>query len=294
MKLFVLPLDEKFRPSREVPPYPPHDKGYGVEEDFFDYMREHPEMIADDASGADYHYLPVFWTAYHVNHEHGRTGQRELNERVKSVLLNSDKTFTICQYDDGPRIDTGRTLLFLAARIKQNGIDIPLLSHPHSLTLKNQIDRFRKSFTASFIGALKTHEIRKDMAHILKERSDILISSGSTAVFREIMLRSLVALCPRGSSGNSFRFYEAMQLGVVPFLIGDLDTRPFKDVIDWDKCSLYCEHPSHILPTLKRYSRRQLLCMGRAAKRVYQEYLTYGKWCPYVLEELQEHFPKRC
>ena len=79
------------------------------------------------------------------------------------------------------------------------------------------------------------------MAKELKLFKNVLIKekSVSSRAFAKEILQSEIALCPRGHGGDSFRFYEAMQLGVAPLFIGDIDTRPFKSQIDWNKCSFY-------------------------------------------------------
>jgi hypothetical protein len=101
------------------------------------------------------------------------------------------------------------------------------------------------------------------------------------------MLRSYIALCPRGYGGSSFRFYEAMQLGVVPLLIGDIDTRPFKPFLDWDHLSLYARSVDKALGVLDSYTTDELLQFGERARRVWKERLTFGKWCRYVFKELE-------
>jgi hypothetical protein len=78
-----------------------------------------------------------------------------------------------------------------------------------------------------------------------------------------------------------------MQLGVVPFLIGDQDVRPFKNKIDWEKISIYTDSPAKISRILDKYSTDQLLSMGKAARLVWQNQLTYQKWCNLALEELK-------
>jgi hypothetical protein len=125
------------------------------------------------------------------------------------------------------------------------------------------------------------------MARALEHRSDVLIRDGDFGeqVFVETLLSSAVALCPRGYSG-SFRFYEAMQLGVVPLLIHDWDTRPFKRLIDWESCSLYLPSTVGIEEILDKFDEDTLYEMGRRASEVYREHLEYQKWCSHALEEL--------
>jgi hypothetical protein len=147
------------------------------------------------------------------------------------------------------------------------------------------------------------------MAKSLRSRGDIYIFDGikrsksiSMRAFekyvplwpkREIrffvrkMLESYVALCPRGHGGSSFRFFEAMQLGVVPFLIGDLDTRPFKRFINWDELSSFSQSVSEVNEILDSLKEADLILMGKKAAEIWKTELTYQKWCKYVLWELE-------
>lgn len=91
-----------------------------------------------------------------------------------------------------------------------------------------------------------------------------------------------------GYGGSSFRFFEAMQLGIVPFLIGDIDTRPFKKFINWGKVSFYSNSVSDFTNVLNSSTKSDLLSMGKRAEMVWKEQLTYQKWCQYVIKELEE------
>ena len=107
--------------------------------------------------------------------------------------------------------------------------------------------------------------------------------------FVNLMLDSYIALCPRGTGGQSFRMYEAMQIGTVPLYISDVDCRPFRNWIDWDICSLYvptAEGLNDYLESLVPY-KDKLLKMGELARRTYFDHLVYAKWCKYVIRELE-------
>jgi hypothetical protein len=78
-----------------------------------------------------------------------------------------------------------------------------------------------------------------------------------------------------------------MQLGVAPFLIGNIDTRPFKPFLDWDRVSLYARSVDEALGVLDSYTTEELLQFGERAKRVWKERLTFGRWCKYVFKELE-------
>jgi hypothetical protein len=202
------------------------------------------------------------------------------------AIIDSKKTFCVCQYDDGPLVDLGETRQFLASRKTNYGFDVPLLCKQH----KKPFFKKNKVFLASFIGRFNTHEIRLRIFELLKNKKNILIVDRSSGVkfFVNNTLKSFVSLCPRGYGGSSFRFFEAMQLGVVPFLIGDIDTRPFKDFIDWNKVSFYTDDVNKIESILKSVSEDNFLIMGKRAKNLYENDIGYGNWCKYLLKELEK------
>jgi len=284
MKIYILPVSHKLQPTQQIQLYPAHNKDFGVEQDFFRYVINNQHFLTDDPQFADWHYLPVFWTRWHVNHNFAQNGVEELQDAVERSILNKDKTFTICQYDDGPVVDLGSTTIFLASRKTNSGIDIPLLCSPHRVPLFKPA----KKYLASFIGRLATYPLRQQVFDEIKGRNDVYLFDGNkgTRFFVQKTLQSKIALCPRGYGGSSFRLFEAMQLGVVPFLIGDIDTRPFKKYIDWDEISFYLTSAdclNDMLGSLDATITRQ---MGEKAAKIWQHELSYQRWCKYVIKEL--------
>lgn len=286
MKIYILPLDNKLRPEDQSWRYPKHSEKFGVEQDFSEYLQKNPEFVTNNPGLADWHYLGIYWTRWHINHDFAKTGLDELQEAVDKAIINDKKTFTICQYDDGPVVNTGNTVQFLASRKTPSGFDIPLLCSTHRLPL------FRpwKKYLASFAGHLGTHEIRKEMFNELRDKKDVLIFNGNkgSRYFIKTTLQSYVALAPRGYGGSSFRFFEIMQLGVAPFLIGEPDTRPFKDYISYDDFSLYTNDSKKITELLNSKIENEFLKMGKIARKIYKEKLAYQKWCQFVIKKLSE------
>jgi len=293
MKIYILPTEKKFQPESQRNRFPKHNKDFGIEQDFYKYLLK-GDMTVNDPQEADWHYLPVFWTRWHVNHDFGQYGLDELQSEINRVILDDKKTFTICQYADGPLIDIKKTRLFLSSRTA-DGIDIPLLSTSHKKM------KINKKYLASFIGNFEAHPIRQEIADLFRNREDISIintlknkrsllnriyPSRFTHTFVKMILESYISLCPRGHGGDSFRSYESMQLGVVPFFIGDIDTRPFKEFINWDEISFYADNAQDVVRIIDSVSKEQLVLMGEKSKKVYEEKLTYGKWCPFVIKEL--------
>lgn len=286
MKVHVLPVPKVLRPGAQPFRYPKHNQDFGIEQDFFEYILGSPHLLTDDPDEASWHYLPVFWTRWHLNHDYAKHGREELQEAVDRVMRDDSKTFTICQYDDGPLTDVGRTVQFLASRKTPEGRDVPLLSSPHKKLFWNP----RKKYLASFVGRVSTHPVRARMTEALRKQSNVFIFDGDRGprFFVRRTMASYLALAPRGYGGSSFRFFEALQLGVVPLLIGDLDTRPFKRFIDWASCSFYVSDPEKLHAFINTLYPDRLIDMGRCGAEMYRNCLTFGKWCGFVLRELEQ------
>jgi len=285
MKIHILKTPQETRPDTQAFTYPLHNADYGVEQDFLDYLQKNRHLTTEDASEARWHYLPIYWTRWHLNHGYGKSGLLELQSQIDSSILDDAKTFTVCQYDDGPLAEVGKTVLFLSSRKVASGVDIPLLSTAH----RKPFFRRRKKYLASFTGRLDTHPLRQEMAEALKERRDVYLYDGNKGpnFFVDIMLRSHLALCPRGYGGSSFRLFEAMQLGTVPLLVGDIDTRPFKNFLAWDRFSFYAPTVAAIGRILDDCNALDLPKMASQARGAFSGDLCFGKWCKFVLKELE-------
>lgn len=286
MYIYLIKTREETRPDSQVFSYPKHNDDYGVEQDFYDYLICHYPFITDDPDKALWHYLPVYWTRWHLNHDYGKTGVGELENSLADCLTDSSRTFTICQYEDGPLIPLDKTTIFYPCRKEVEGYDIPLLSR--ELAEPWLFKPKSKKYLASFMGRISTHPLRAQMRNELSGLKDVFVYDGNlgTSLFVRKLLQSKVALCPRGYGGTSFRFYESMQLGVPPVLISDIDTRPFKNDIDWDVCSFYVKDVKELKSLLGNMDRYDTDRMGVKAKEVWYNCLRYGVWCKYVIKTL--------
>jgi hypothetical protein len=288
--IHILDVDPRLQPGAADLPYPQHNADFGIEQDFLRYLRRTPGALAPSAQAATWHYLPAFWTRWHFNHDWGRVDNDLLTRLAHGAMFDAERTFTVCQNDDGPMVDLGATQLFLASRKSPVGIDVPLLSVP---LWAPRIPR-RRRFLAGFIGRLSTHPLRERMALALEGREDVFVTGDLTGPkrFAKAILSCRIGLSPRGYGGSSFRLYEIAQLGRVPYLIGEWDTRPFKRFIDWDAISLWSATPEEAPAVIDSKSPAELDAMGRRAARVWADDLTFGKWCRYVLRELAELSPR--
>ncbi|MCC8425722.1 exostosin family protein [Mucilaginibacter sp. UR6-11] len=296
MKILILNTPPALTPKSQAFKYPAHNKDYGVEQDFLRWLKKQPDIVTNDLTAADWHYLPVFWTRWHINHNFATDGEglNELQAAVDKIIIDDSKTFTVTQFDGGTLLNLGQTIEFTAARTTNKGIDIPILCSPHRkppLPLK-------KDYLASFNGAFDTHPIRMELLKRYKDNADILVQGGLPTRFYKRWfwgksfnintMKSYIALSPRGTSCNSFRFFEAMQLGTAPCLLGDVDARPFKKFIPWDEISYYAATVDELDQLLRNLDKNEALERGRKAFQYWKNELFYQKWCKYVLKELEQ------
>ena len=285
ISIWRIPTPEFLRPMESPFRYPSYSKDWGVEQDFDQFICK-SSFIAADPKSASHHYLPIYWTRYWLLNSYATFGKNELESYIKSISIDESKLFTVCQYDDGPlcelRFGKG---LFLASRKNPSiGIDIPLLAS----RIPTLPYRPKKRYLMSFAGRFDTHPIREELRKQCTNNIDIFVSTKRLHVlaYARLLQQSYVALCPRGYGGSSFRFFEAMQLGVVPCLIGDIDTRPFKEEIDWAAVSFYFQDPKEAITAIQSIEKSELARMGRLAKRIYESKLCFPNWNWSVLNKL--------
>jgi len=296
MKIFILAPPSLLRPLKQSFQYPSHNKDYGVEQDFYIWLIKQKSILTDDPNEASWHYLPVYWTRWHINHNFAANGEGlvQLQKEIDAVIIDDKKTFTITQFDGGTLIDTGLATIFTAARTTNPGIDIPILCSPHR---KPPIP-VKKRLVASFNGSFSTHQLRVEMEKRFSTDPDILIQGCLPTRFYKRWLwaksynintmASYVALSPRGTSCNSFRFFEAMQLGVAPCLVGDVDVRPFKNFIPWDEISYYASSVDELESLLHNLDKKEAIEKGKKAYEYWKNEIYYQKWCKYIIKELEQ------
>ena len=285
LKIFKVSVSPDLMPKKAPFRYPSYSKDWGVEQDFLEFL-EHSDLLTENKNAASHHYLPIFWTRYWVKRNYGREGVGELNLYLKSLGLDESKLFTVCQYDDGPLIDLsfGKGLFLSSRKTESIGGDIPLIASdlPRIWPIR------RKIHMMSFAGRFDTHPIRMELRAVASKSKNVYIPTGelSPRRFTQLLQQSFVVLCPRGYGGSSFRFYEAMQAGSVPCLIGDIDTRAFKSQIPWERISFYFKTPAQAVSEIEKTDTSLLEEMGSLAKIYYDELLKFGRWNDLLINDL--------
>jgi hypothetical protein len=234
MRLRIIDVPNIFRPLCRII-NPPHQKdSLMIEEKAFNYFK-------NKNIESDYIYVPISWTAFHVNNNFGRN-LKDLSLYCNSLSKKypSEKFFTIVQYDGGTLIPFDNCKIFACSGNfnspignNSNYVPIPLLSDPHDYKPT------RKKFLASFTGNFQTHPIRDKMFNILSLNKGFKFSKPSryfnNFFYKKNMIKSIFALCPRGYGPASFRMYEALQMKLIPIYISDEFWLPYNDQISWKK-----------------------------------------------------------
>lgn len=275
---------EQFRPTPKYPVYPPYHKNEYLEDYFYSKFTKELPLVNRD-------YIGISWTTLYCDNK--RNGlQQFLNE-----IPTNGKYFTVSQHDDAPsEILPEDTLCFSAGGNIQgkNIIPIPLVCSSLPVQIPENIER---KVLASFVGSA-THPIRIKMAESCKSNKNIAIymkgwtpsvSQNEFETFINLTANSKFCLCPRGYGLNSFRLYEAMQLGSVPVVITNNFYLPWKDELDWSKFSVLVSEKQipDLGDILAEYSEEQILFMQKEGKKLWKEYFSMDGLYKNILKRIK-------
>ena len=264
-----------------MPPYPPYHHGRYMEEYFYYFYKENKSFF--DKTG--YTIMPIFWTSAYVQ-------QIDLQPYI-DCLPKDLKYFCISQHDDSVKEKLPEGTKVFSAGGNSGGIPIPLVCSDIENVNKKEKDIF-----CSFVGSL-THETRIKMHDCLKKDPMFYfsVSDWSWSIekqkenhFIDTISRSKFTLCPRGYGAQSFRFYEALQLGSVPIYIhDDISWMPYSDVLDWNTFSinLHINDIGLLKEKLLSISDDQLNSMTETGGRVYNDFFSMKNLPLQILNRLK-------
>jgi hypothetical protein len=281
----VIYTRDDLRPTPTYPTYPPYHRGAYLEDYFYNkFIKDNPEVNRD--------YIAISWTTLYCENK---------DKNIQSFLDSLDQSkqyFTVLQHDDAPRhILPPDTLCFSAGGnvSGKNIIPIPLICSqlPKQLIIKEE----EKKYIASFVGSA-THPIRIKMGEALFGKDDyqIWIKQWSPSVnksefelFLELASKSKYLLCPRGYGLNSFRLYEAFQLGCVPVIITDKPYLPWQDELNWNEFSVLIDYSNIlnidlILKNIKDHTYHSMLEKG---KKIYNTHFTLDGVYDNIIKKLK-------
>jgi hypothetical protein len=168
--------------------------------------------------------------------------------RVPNLKLNGG--FTICQHTRFEWIipimkQLGLDTLFTPHVVKGKRYDVTVLPFPH-YAVNGTGPANKKNIFYSFIGH-DTHKIRKKLfagVHpqdsLIKKRKNWHFWSENQQQekkeYQNVLARSRYSLCPPGFGPSTLRFWESLQAGAIPVLIGDEMWLP--EPFDWSSCTV--------------------------------------------------------
>ena len=236
------------KPSTDIV-YPPFKDGLYIEEYFDRYWRglEFPgkENVI---------YLDVYW--HNVFHLNGGLKKVMAVMRPAIELLchraacEGKRIFTVCQWDD----------LFMEGKKPPNlmvfsvgntyTVPLPLLVEDRHYTLQRQkrIPFDEKTLLCSFVGSA-THPVRNRVVAAFQNVPNVAVCSRASwniqvphdhvREFIETTQKSKFGLAPRGYGPSSFRFFEIMEMGVIPVYIHDGENAlPYQEFLDYSRFSI--------------------------------------------------------
>jgi Exostosin family. len=206
----ILQIPKQFQPRNRVK-YPPHNDMV-LEEYVFD-------AIKNMSIKTRLAYLPVFWTTYYCCHKYGQ--DKIAVQHIKDFCSTvKEPWFTVSQFDCGILFKHQEMPVeFVSMSAGGEGDEILPLS---SYAWPDSDIRPPQKYIASFIGYKAIHPIRKKMFDLLQDLEGFYIEDASNKpYYKDVMLQSRYALCPRGCGKTSFRLYEAMQMGTEPIYLSD-------------------------------------------------------------------------
>jgi hypothetical protein len=196
-------------------------------------------------------YIPLPWTNFQINNWFNTTKnllQDKLDEWTKNNPSNNGY-FTVVQYDDGPLLKLPENTIIYGAC--SGHIPIPLIyeDKENKLITRCIFKDFKdKQILCSFVGTI-THNIRKIIVDTYKNNSNFKFNINNTwdpnvsitkqDDFINTSCNSKFGLAPRGYGRSSFRFFELLNMKIIPIYVwDDIEWLPYKDILDYSKFSI--------------------------------------------------------
>lgn len=269
---------EGYRPTPSYPTYPPYHTGLYLEDYFYDWYYKNDidtQRIL----------IPVSWTTCYI--ESRDSGLQE----ILDSLDQSKKYFSVCQFDDGIKHSLPKDTIQFNAGGNSGGIPVPLIC---SKIPAEDIEKFKSEKTklCSFTGSL-THPIRSKMYNEFIDKSDceIFVKQWNASVkeneyesYLSSALKSKFLLCPRGYGLNSFRLYEAFQLGCVPVIISDNMFLPWEDELDWSEFSVLANNCERLHFNLENISDSSYNTMLEVGQQLFKDYFSLEGMCKQIVK----------
>jgi len=274
---------DDLRPVPSYPTYPPYHVGPYLEDYFIN-------RFTGDSPNCNRDFIAVSWTTLYCE---GKTNG--LQDFLNS-LPRDRKYFTVSQHDDAPaHVLPSNTLCFSAGGNVRgtNIIPIPLICSELPVVKQHT----NKTILASFVGS-NTHRIRMKIFEKYKTSNNIIVhmkgwtpsvSHDDFTTFVDLTIKSTFCICPRGYGLNSFRLYEAMQLGCIPVIVTDELYLPWSDELDWNTFAVIVHENliNNLEEILQSYSNELILKMQNKLQEIYPKYFNMNGMYNNIIERLK-------
>lgn len=292
------------RPRWHLPPYPPYHEGLYLEEFFYKkYLQSKPLFDCYERT-----LIPIFWTSCYMQ----QIDVQPYIDALVEQLGSNTKFFVVAQHDDAIKENLPDDTLCFCAGGNNGGIPIPLICAPiprhHTTHIRyhweDHVRLEEKSYACSFIGSI-THPIRQKLFDKLVAKPgfefitkgwSFKIGNDQQEMFFDYTRRSMFTLCPRGYGAQSFRTYEAIQLGSIPIYVHD-DNKwlPFEDKIDWESFSLVVHEDKidQIPDMIGSISEQKYEEMRREGKAIWKHYFTLDGVANQIYNYINEDYHRK-
>lgn len=289
-------VSDKYRPLIPNHRYPPFLNGRHFEEYFYDFWQDLPET-----DKTNLHYIDIYWLNLH---KLGRFNRAEIQKLVDDECKIAKQTnkipFTLCQWDDNIEVKKPDNLIVYSIGTSKD-VPMPLLVEDVTNRLLNveRIPFHKKKYLASFVGT-HTHNVRRTLHSHYKDDKDFsfkirgswtnVVSDDLANLFINTTQDSKFGLAPRGYGASSFRYFELIQMGVIPVYIHDGDNAlPFRDEIDYSKfsVSVHIKDTGKLKEILEGIDETKYAEMVAELESVKHRF-TLLESCRYVLRNLEQ------
>lgn len=230
-------------------------------------------------------YLPILWTNFYISRDYASKDMSDLQDFLNTLDKN-EKYFTIVQWDDGIINDISGLDIKVLSSGGVGNYPIPLINMPHK-----KVERYKDIF-ASFLGCVfGRHKIREKLYEQFHNKSGYVFEEKSEFHrFKEVMERSVFALCPRGYGKTSFRINEALNLGAVPVYVYDDPWVPFADKFPFEEYGVLIHESKigEIDKILKDISTEKIETLRKNGKYAYENFYSYQGCYDQILEVIND------
>jgi len=280
--------------------YPPFKNGKYIEEYFDAYWQDVSFPEKEKLVYLDIYWLNLFFA-------HGMNPGNIIPHITDYIINICNKAaeenkivFTLCQWDDGICMGDKKPSNLIVFSIGQSkDVPLPLIVEDVNKTLRNIPKSLitERTILASFVGTC-THPLRNRMVAALsnlpnfkidiKSNWTIDIPQNMVNNFIETTRKSRFGLAPRGYGPSSFRFFEIMELGVVPVYVHDDDNAlPYREILEYDKfsVSIHINDIEKLPDILQNIDEEKYNNMLTEIERLSEWFTPYGV-CKYIKEWL--------